>query len=52
MRKVKGGGGYSFIACISQLAIDHALLSGRSTVPTPNKDSNTWALLTLLPSIT
>ena len=47
-----GGGGYSFFACLSHLTIDHASLSRRSTVPTPNRDtSNVWALITLLPYI-
>ena len=32
-----GGGGYSFVACLSHLTIDHASLSRRSTVPTPNR---------------
>ena len=31
-----GGGTCSFVACLSHLAIDHASLSRRSTVPTPN----------------
>ena len=29
-----GGGGYSFVACLSHLAIDYAFLSRWSTVPT------------------
>ena len=47
----KGGrGGYSFVACLSYLTIDHASLSRRSTVPTPNRDtSNIWTLSTVLP---
>ena len=46
-------GAYSFIACLSHLIIDHASLSRRSTVPTPNRDtSNIWALTTLFPYIT
>ena len=55
----RGGGGgegaYSFVACLSHLTIDHASLSRRSTVPTPNRDtptSNIWALSTLLPYTT
>ena len=32
----RGGGAYSFAACLSHLTIDHASLSRRSTVPTPN----------------
>ena len=48
-----GGGGYSFVACLDHLTFDHASLSRRSTVPTPNRDtSNIWALITLLPYIT
>ena len=35
---VPGGGGYSFVACLSHLTIDHASLSRRSTVPTPIRD--------------
>ena len=31
------GGGYSFGACVSHLTIEHAFLSRRSTVPTPNR---------------
>ena len=50
---VEGGGGYSFVACLSHSTIDHASLSRRSTVTTPNRDtSNIWALITLLPYIT
>ena len=42
-----GGGGYSFVACLNHLAIDHASLPRRSTVPTPNRyTSNIWALFT------
>ena len=50
-----GGGGvaYSFVACLSHLTIDHAPLSRRRTVRTPNRDaSNVWALITLCPYIT
>ena len=48
-----GRGAYSSVACLSHLALDHASLSRRSTVPTPNRDtSNIWALITLLPCIT
>ena len=40
-----GGRAYLFVACLSRLTIDHASLSRRSTVPTPNRDtSNIWAL--------
>ena len=47
------GAAYSFVACLSHLTIDHASLSRRSTVPTPNRDtSNIWALITLHPHIT
>ena len=48
-----GGGGYSLVACLSQLTIDHSSLSRRSTVPSPNRDtSNVRALLTLFPYFT
>ena len=43
---VVGGGAYSFVACLSHSTIDHASLSRRSTVPTPNRDTNIWALIT------
>ena len=47
------GGAYSFVACLGHLAIEHASLSRRSTVPTPNRDtSNIWALIMLLPYTT
>ena len=46
------GGAYSFVE-LSRLTIDHASLSRRSTVSTPNGDiSNIWALITLVPYIT
>ena len=49
----RGVGAYSFVACLSHLAIDRESLSRRSTVPTPNRDtSNIWALITLLPYVT
>ena len=52
-QRFKEGGAYSFAACLSNLTIDHASLSSRSTVPTPNRDtSNIWALITLIPNIT
>ena len=35
----RGGGGYSFVACLHHLITDHASLSKRSTVPTPNRDT-------------
>ena len=50
-----GGGGYLFVACLSHLAIDHASLSRRSTVPIPNKHlqhPTFGALGTLVPCIT
>ena len=48
----RGGAGYSFVACPSHLTIDHASLSRRSTLPSPNRDtSNIWALITLIPHI-
>ena len=31
---------YSFVACLSHFAIDHASLSRRSIVPTPNGDTS------------
>ena len=41
------GGWYSYFARLGYLTIDHASLSRRSTVPTPNRDaSNIWALIT------
>ena len=50
---VGGGGAYSFVACLSSLTMDHAFLSARSTVHTPNRDtSNIWALSTFLPCAT
>ena len=49
----EGGGGYSFVACLSHLTIDHASLSRWSPVLTPKRDtSNIWTLITLLPYIT
>ena len=45
----KERGGYSFAPCLSHLPIDHAPLSRRSTVPTPNREiSNIQALITCL----
>ena len=47
------GGTYSFVACHSHLTIDHASLSRRRNVSTPNRDtSNSWALTSLFPFIT
>ena len=47
------GGAYSFVVCLSYMTIDHAPLSRRSNVPTPNRDtSNIRAFLTLFPRIT
>ena len=45
------GRGYSFVACLSHLTIDHACLSRRSNVPTPNDGdtSNVLALIALFP---
>ena len=37
-----GAGGYSFVACLSHLTMDHASRSGRSTVPTPNRHLQHW----------
>ena len=36
----EGGGAYSFVARLSHLTIDHAILSRRSTVPTPTRDTH------------
>ena len=47
------GGEYSFVSCLSHLTIDHASLSRRSTIPTPNRDtSNMWPLITFSPCAT
>ena len=44
----RGGGVYSFVACLSHLTIDHASVSRWCTVPAPDRDtSNIWALITL-----
>ena len=44
----RGGGRTHLFSCLSSLTIDHASLSGRSTVPTPNRDTpNTQAIITL-----
>ena len=49
----EGGGGYSFVACLSYLTIDHASLSRWSTVPTPSRHTSIiWALITLFPYMT
>ena len=49
----RGGGAYSFVACLGHLTIDHASLSRRSTVPTPNRGtSKIRALITLFPYTT
>ena len=45
----RGEGGYSFVACLSHLTIDHASFSRRSTVPTPNIDTSN---IMLFPYIT
>ena len=45
-------GGYSFVPCLSRLTSDRASLWRRSTVPTPNKDTYIWALITFFPYIT
>ena len=37
-----GGRAYSFFACLRDLTIDHASLSRRSTVPTPNRDTSNF----------
>ena len=48
-----GEGGYSFVACLSHLTIDHASLMRRGTVLTPDRDtSNIWVLSALLPYTT
>ena len=47
-----GGGAYSFLACLSNLTIDHTPLWRRSTVPTPSRGtSNNSALITFLPCV-
>ena len=53
-KETEGGrGGVLIFSCFIHLTIDHASLSRRSTVPTPDGDtSNIWALITLLPYIT
>ena len=44
---------YSLVAYLGHWAIDQAFLSGRSTVPTPNRDtSNIWALITFSAYVT
>ena len=46
------GGAYSFAACLSDLTIEHASLSRRRTLSTPNRDaSNIRALSTIFPYI-
>ena len=40
VQRGRGGGAYSFVACLSRLTIDHTSLSRRSTVPTPNRDTS------------
>ena len=48
-----GGGGYSYVACLSHLTIYHASLSRRSAVPTPDTNTlNVWALMALFSYIT
>ena len=43
------GRAFLFVACLSHLSVDHASLSRRRAVPTPNRDtSNICALITLL----
>ena len=46
-----GGGGDSFVACLSHVTVDHASLSRRSTVPTANRKhlQHLCALSTFLP---
>ena len=40
----EGGGAYLFVACLSDLTIDHASLSRQNTAPTFNRGtSNVWA---------
>ena len=42
-----GGGRTRLLLTLSHLTLDHASLSRRSTVPTPNRDTaNIWALIT------
>ena len=46
----RGRGGVLGFVCLSHSTIEHASLSRRSTVATPNRDtSNSWALITILP---
>ena len=46
----RGGGAYSFVACLGHVTNDHTSLSRRSTVPTPNRNtSNNWALIAFRP---
>ena len=59
MSQGRGGGGeggrgaYSFVACLSHLTNEHASLSRRGIVPSPNRDTfNIWALVALSPYIT
>ena len=47
--EAKGGGGYSFVACLRHFAINDASLSRRSTVPTNIGDiPNIWVLIAFL----
>ena len=51
--KEREGGGYSFVAYLSRLTIDHAFTSRRSTAPTTIRDSsNIFALITRSPLFT
>ena len=44
LERIRRGGAYSFVACLNHLTIDHASLSRRSTVPTPNR-ANSWGVV-------
>ena len=55
MEQGRNGGGwaYSFVVRPSHLTVDHASISRRSIVPTPDRDTfNVWALITLFLYIT
>ena len=44
----EGGGRTHLLLALGHLTVDHASLSRRDTVPTPDRDtSNIWALITV-----
>ena len=46
------GGGSSFVACLGHVTVDHASISRRSTVATPNIDtSNVCVLSKFIPYV-